>query len=296
MGLLNKEKAEAASAGFQAKFDTELVKPFAGPQVQDLAEPLTSERNSETFAWSEMLGGFSEWIAPTVWDNLAVQDVTLVPKDWRLNVEVPKKAVDDDAIGIFGQQFAQMGLAGANLPNKLVAEALISGYTDDCYDGGDFFDLVHPDAAGHTQSNTGTGALTAITLEAGLDKMYALVTASGDPVMFQPTHLVVGVGARAAGGDLINSPFLAGGATNKFYKSMELVFTPYITGNDWFIVDLSKGIKPLMLLVRQAPDFNAIIDPSAECVKESNNYQYYSYAREVVGYGFWQLIYGNTGD
>lgn len=295
MGLLNIAKAEAASAGFQARFDSELMKPLEGPQATDLAERLTTDRVNETYTWAEMLGGYSEWIAPTVWSNLSAQNITLTPKDYRLNVEVPKKSVDDDAIGIFGQMFSQMGAEAAQLPNSLIAAALLAGYADNCYDGGDFFDLAHPDASGHSQGNTGVGALTAITLAAAENQMASLVTASGSPVRFRGTHLAYGCGMKSAAEGLLQTQWIAG-TTNQYFQKYKGVFLPEITGNDWFLVDLSKAIKPLTLLVRQEPDFNAIIDPSAECVKESNNYQYYSYARMVVGYGFWQLIYGSTGD
>jgi len=175
MALINQDKALAASQGFQALHDAELVKhPQWG---RDIAQVITSDKHAEVLTWAEMLGGFSEWVGPQIWQNLSAQSITLVPKKYSFPVEVGKDFIEDDSIGMFAPQFLNMGIMASNLPNKLVSELLVAGYSTECYDGGFFFAANHPDANGHSQSNTGTAALTSDSLDDAIDTMSAIVAA-----------------------------------------------------------------------------------------------------------------------
>lgn len=68
------------------------------------------------------------------------------------------------------------------------------------------------------------------------------------------------------------------------------------SGSPWFLLDVSRAVKPLILQTRQAARFAGLTDPNSEHVFMRNKYIYGCDARDNVGYGFWQMAYGSKGD
>lgn len=61
----------------------------------------------------------------------------------------------------------------------------------------------------------------------------------------------------------------------------------------WFLMDLSRAIKPIILQVRKEPEFVAQDNPQAENVFMRKKFRYGVDDRKNVGYGLWQLCYGS---
>jgi len=61
----------------------------------------------------------------------------------------------------------------------------------------------------------------------------------------------------------------------------------------WYLMDLSKPIKPIILQVRKQPQFVAMDRPDDENVFMRKKYRYGVDDRKNVGYGLWQLAYGS---
>jgi len=60
----------------------------------------------------------------------------------------------------------------------------------------------------------------------------------------------------------------------------------------WYLLDLSRAIKPIILQTRQAPQFVAMDRPDDENAFMRKKYRYGVDDRKNVGYGLWQLAYG----
>jgi phage major head subunit gpT-like protein len=65
------------------------------------------------------------------------------------------------------------------------------------------------------------------------------------------------------------------------------------SGTDWYLLDLSRPIKPLILQMRQKPKFTALDRPEDEHVFMRRMYRYGVDDRKNVGFGLWQLAYGS---
>jgi len=65
------------------------------------------------------------------------------------------------------------------------------------------------------------------------------------------------------------------------------------SGNPWFLIDDTRGIKPFILQVRQEPNFVAMQDDTDERVFMAKEFRYGVDWRGNVGYGLWQLCYGS---
>ncbi|WP_319543162.1 Mu-like prophage major head subunit gpT family protein [uncultured Pseudodesulfovibrio sp.] len=64
-------------------------------------------------------------------------------------------------------------------------------------------------------------------------------------------------------------------------------------GTPWFLLDLSRPIKPMLLQIRRKPEFVALDDPKDEQSFMRNKYLYGVDDRKAVGFGLWQLAYGS---
>lgn len=64
-------------------------------------------------------------------------------------------------------------------------------------------------------------------------------------------------------------------------------------GTGWFLLDLSRPIKPIILQVRKRPEFVAMDKPDDENAFMRKKYRYGVDDRKNVGYGLWQLAYGS---
>ncbi len=65
------------------------------------------------------------------------------------------------------------------------------------------------------------------------------------------------------------------------------------SGQPWFLLDLSKPIKPIVLQIRQKPQFVAQDKPGDDNVFMRAKYRYGVDDRKNVGFGLWQVAYGS---
>jgi phage major head subunit gpT-like protein len=64
-------------------------------------------------------------------------------------------------------------------------------------------------------------------------------------------------------------------------------------GEPWFLLDVSRAIKPIILQVRKEPQFVAKDDPKDDRVFMNKEFVYGADLRCAVGFGFWQMAWGS---
>ena len=67
------------------------------------------------------------------------------------------------------------------------------------------------------------------------------------------------------------------------------------SADPWFLVDLSKPLKPLLMQTRQEPEFLMVTDPEDSHVFKTGEFLMGAEARAACGYTFWQLAHRCTG-
>lgn len=65
------------------------------------------------------------------------------------------------------------------------------------------------------------------------------------------------------------------------------------SGEPWFLLDLSRPIKPIVLQIRKRPEFVAQDKPDSENVFMRKKFRYGVDDRKNVGFGLWQIAYGS---
>ncbi|SFM68193.1 Mu-like prophage major head subunit gpT family protein [Thermodesulforhabdus norvegica] len=68
------------------------------------------------------------------------------------------------------------------------------------------------------------------------------------------------------------------------------------TGNPWFLLDVTKPLKPLIVQIRREPEFQAMDSPDDYNVFTRREFLYGVDYRGNAGYGFWQQAFGSKAD
>jgi phage major head subunit gpT-like protein len=147
-------------------FKTEFQNAFdAVPKYKDrVAQTIRSTTASNVYGWLKGLSGMREWLGDRIVDNLSEAEYTIVNRHFEKTIGVYRNHIEDDVLGIYASNFQLLGDAAARLPEELVFQLLVAGFTTNCWDGQYFFDTDHPrlDKNGNTVTfaNTDGGAGT----------------------------------------------------------------------------------------------------------------------------------------
>lgn len=153
--IINQQNINALFTGFKAEFNSGFN--TAESLYTRIATEVNSTTSQETYAWLGQFPKLREWIGDRHLKNMAASGYTIVNKKFEGTVAVPRDAIDDDAYGIYGPMFREMGYAARVHPDELIFGLMAAGNSTVCYDGKNFFDTTHPVGAG-TVSNWGGGA------------------------------------------------------------------------------------------------------------------------------------------
>ncbi|MDO9639685.1 MAG: Mu-like prophage major head subunit gpT family protein [Pseudotabrizicola sp.] len=64
-------------------------------------------------------------------------------------------------------------------------------------------------------------------------------------------------------------------------------------GTPWFLLDMSRALRPIILQVRKEFEFTAMTEPTSPNVFMNKEFIYGTDARMNVGFGFWQMAWGS---
>lgn len=132
----------------------------AGADHEVYTTTVRSMTGVEEYGFLGAFPGLKEWVGERVLRGIREHGYSIRNKLFEATVEVARTAIEDDAHGVYGPMFSEMGRAAAAHPCELAAKALKDGFATECYDGQYFFDSDHP-VRGASVSNSGGGAGTA---------------------------------------------------------------------------------------------------------------------------------------
>lgn len=132
----------AVFTGFKAAFQ----KAFGAytPVWPRLATKVPSTTREEKYGWLGQLASMREWIGDRVFRSLTTSDYSIKNRKFEGSYKISRDDIADDQVGIFTPFLEDLGQTGAELPDRLVFEALAKGTSTPCFDGQNFFDTEHP--------------------------------------------------------------------------------------------------------------------------------------------------------
>ncbi len=288
--ILNAQTLRAATKGFRALFfDT-----LAGVKTpyEQLAMVIDSTSPEETYNWLAALPRMREWIGERVIHALAAHGFTIKKKDWEATIEVGRDDIIFDKLNLVRPRIQMLAQGAGEHYMDMLVDLLVNGFTQLCYDGQYFFD---PDHEGG--SNYSTAPLSAESYNAAYAAMSSLTDEQERSLNITPTHLVYPPQLRETALKILQAERLANGETNINRNSAEPLMLPQLAGHPtkWFLLDLSKPIKPFIIQVVKKIDFVALDNPDDLNVFMKKMFLYGVDCIDNAGYGLWQLAYGSTG-
>jgi len=293
--LINQANLTATQIGFRTIF-AQALEAFSVPEIEQLAMSVPSTSAKEQYKWVGALPVMKEWLSDAAFEKLNALSWEIVNKTWQAGLEVDREDLEDDNLRLLTPASQTLAQEAKRHPLALLADLLNNGFTAKGYDGQYFFDTDHKDADETAQANAITTALSATSYGTLRAAMRNIKDYKGRPLNIMPTHLVTGPALEATAKKIVSQELTGNGESNVNFGTAKLITTPYITSaTAWFLLDLSRAIKPLVLQTRRSPEFAAQDQPDDEQAFMRKKYRYSVTARYNAGYGLWQLAAGSTG-
>jgi phage major head subunit gpT-like protein len=271
-----------------------------------VATVVPSTADTEDYAWLGSAPAMREFKDERLPAGLLEHGFFIKNRTWESSVAVDRAALEDERYGQIKVRIQGLGREARRHQDETVFSLLKSGFTTDCYDGQYFFDTDHAEGESGGQSNKGTTALSATSLQSAISAMMKFKDDRGRPLGIIPDLLVVPPDLQWSAMELLNSSYYpdlvsqtggTGGtqklATNVLKGRLDLIVSPYLTdGNDWFLLCTNGPVKPVIFQSRVPVEF-AALEGNSENGFMRDQYLYGVRARYNAGYGLWQMAYGS---
>lgn len=300
MAVINKTNLSVLFLNLKKSFQGGLT--LAKPQWQRVATRIPSTGAANFYAWLEMFPRMREWIGEKQLTKLLENDFTVPNKDFEATVVVKRNHIKDDQLGIYGIQAAGAGESAAMWPHEIVFKLLTNGFKEKAYDGQPFFSATHL-IGEKAWSNMGNAPLSVSSQEAAKasfgvarTRMKKLKDRHDRPLNITPDLLVVPPALEDVAKTLVTAERLEDGKPNLYKGAVEVLVIPdLLTDTEWFLLDTTKVLKPLIFQEREAPDFVSQTNMDSDDVFMRAEYKYGVESRGAAAFGYWQMAYGSTG-
>ena len=292
MQTINSATLQAVQRGFRVFYNEDFRR--TNSVVDKFALVRNSTNAEEALVFATSLPRMRKWLGERIFNNFTAQETKIVNEPYELSIKVAREDIEDDKIGIYEPWIRDLGRRGALMFDDLAIEALTTGHQRLGFDNQYFFDTDHKsdpaDSGSATQSNLFTGTPFS-------EANYILVRRTmggwlgpdGRPLGVRPNLLVVGPALEVEAKRVIQIGTIANGAQNVLQGTAEILVVPDITGTDWYLLDTTNAIKPIIVSKRKAPEFVALDDPRDENVFMRRMFLYGVDGRGAAQYGPWFL-------
>lgn len=256
----------ATLRGLTAEFDhgVEMAEPF----YPELCTIRPSSGADEQYGLLGSMPGVKEWLGERQYAKLLAAKWTIENKLWENSAELEKTHLEDDRIGIYNDLLAEMGLEAAHHPDELVAELIVNGESEVCFDGQFFYDTDHQWGDSGSQSNdleynaADPDVVTEAEFRAAYHQARAAMLAfkrdNGKPYIrptlrpFRKLILQVPPQLEEVADQAINKTLVSGGETNRVLDKPMIVPTPYLTnGRKFYLHNVGSRLKPFVFQARR---------------------------------------------
>ena len=297
MPFTSSDMPELLSGGLKAVF-FEALKAKKGSYGR-IATVVESNSDTEHYPWLGANPAVKEFLDERAPASYSGYEYAIKNRTWEASVAVERAAIEDDKLGQIKIRVSQLADEARRHRERLVFETLAAGFTAKCHDGQPLFSASHPGDGG-TQSNLGASALSYESLAAAVTGMMKIKDDRGNIAGIKPDVLVVPADLQWTAMELLESNYYPHEGTttarvsaNALKGKLDIIVSPYLTDtNNWFLLDTSRAVKPIILQSRTPVQFNAL-EGNSETGFMRDTYIYGIRARYNTGYGLWQCAYGS---
>ncbi len=290
MAIVNSENLKAISKGFKKEFET--VYKDVQVNYPKVAMEVKANTISVTYAWLADFPKMKEWVGDRVIKDLKAHTYTITKKRFESTIEVDRDHIVYDSLGVVKPRIQQMAHDGKTHYDELVFPLLETN--GECYDGKAFFTTTHKIGT-KSVSNLGKKELTQENFLSTRAEMMVLKGDNGKKLNIKPNLIVVSPSLEATALKLFKADMIEG-STNITKDMVEiLVCADLKDDKTWYLLDVSRPIKPLILQINKKIDFTAMDNPNDENVFMRAAFRYGIDSEDNAGYGLWQLAYKQDG-
>ncbi len=248
-----------------------------------------------------------EWLGPKQFKELRGYALNGALRKWEASMRVPLDEINGDKSGVIAARLRDFVGRNATMYDKVISDAILANPTG--YDGVAFLSASHPNVNGTTHDNLESAWSYAI-VRAAMNTMELVTDEEGENLGVFPTHLMVGPANSREAMELTGSDtprgFDAAGEPDgtviqqeivQNYKggSIEVLVNKRWRGNQWLLMDLSKGMaKPMFLGEFQAPAPAVKDQPDDDNVFFDDEALYSLTAKATPLPMCWQLAHGSV--
>lgn len=308
---LDASKTEAAYVGYHKTFHNRLENTT--PIARSLATFVETDELVDRQVWLTKTPKMRDWLGDKVLHKLRSESHPIVTTPKEASVEVPKRDIENDKLGLYKPRIGQLADAYGWALDELVITMYAAGVQGIAlgatYDGQNLIDTDHTalSVGGTAQSNKVTGALSATTYNSAWTKYLGFLDENGVPVNVagRRMKLVVGPANREVARDILDQVTQATGESNMDRGTADLIVTPWIsartvvvngvsvtlTGLEWFLIP--EDSTAVIVHIKQTPIFLSVEE--GEFCFRTGIYLYGIEAEFGAAYGLWQEVVGGPG-
>lgn len=300
MPLVTADYAQIIANALRADFTLAYNQPNPSDAiVSRIASVIDSPSGTLDLSVLGQLPQMSEWVSERRIRELAAGKFTVTDKTWEATVGIPRRALEDDDLGLIRARVNELATEVRRHKLQLVTELLATGTAQTCFDGGYLLSATHGES-GTSQSNVTSNALTVDNVAAGMAAMMAFQGDQGKPMGIMPDVLLVGPKLYFQARQITTSPNLiavgVGGsaavqpAANAIAGQLEVIMSPYLVGSYddyWFLLDTTRAIKSVIL----QQNSNAPVEVTTWQPNTIDVINFSVRARYVAAPGLWQAVY-----
>ena len=244
-----------------------------------------------------------EWIGERQRGSMDGGAHVIPVRAYESTVAVPRTAVEDDMVGIIEMRARELATEYVRFQHEQYINILANGAALTTFDGQPLL-TNNANARGANNVNLSSLPLSMETLALAIAAMGLFSDPEGRPIGVRPTHLLVGPRQEFLARQLVQSQtvVVAGdndrtvGSANALYNTVQVVVSPYITDNDWYLIAAGANAHRPVIRVDRSDvplEFVAHTTPDHESVYSRDSYEYGYRARHGYGAGAWYAVYAS---
>lgn len=286
MLIINKALLDDIFKGFQNRFAAAQTRVLTRQKpnqlmLEDFAIILPSTTGAQHQTWLNQVDGMHEWIGDRQIQNLELEGLIVVNRDFESTKGIKRKFIEDDNFGQFGILFDMMGASAEALWGDLAELALLSN--DVWADGNPFFCTGRKLGEKSVITNVVKTALGKDAVEAGLVAMTSYLLHSGENADVMPDKLIVGPSLVGMAKQIVEAELITGGVSNVSpARDLEVRVSRKFTGTHaakWCITGRKAGVPLVAVQQRKKGVLVRMDSETDEDVFMRGEYRYGTDAR-----------------
>ena len=302
---INRQNMNELFLGFQQIFKRGFE--AADLEYRKFSTEVRSTTAVEVYPFLEQFGGMREWIGDRQLKNVSSQKKKVANRDFEDNVIVKKNDIEDDKYGLYSSLIQDLGTAANSIWGELAYQALLGGDVDTWVDELPFFSAARKYGEDSTIDNLGTAALSMEAYGAARLKMLQYRGHNGRALKVMPRLLIVGPENEGVAFDILknarrltaevigdsdNQKTISGSIENRYAGTAEILVSQEL-GKEWFLCDVSKSLKPVVIQKRKEPKLTRLDAENDESVFMRKEFIYGTDCRGEAFLSMPHLIYGS---